>query len=407
MTAAESPPKWTFEAGELPGWAAAQPKSALPTFDFGIGIPAVTPEPVWPLVGRAILLRLAVAIGFPVMISIGGHLDKSGGWGEMAVGSCLFGFLAGLVIYLWRMSSRSKAVRLGPLHPWPLPPAPSVYVLFIPPVALPAILIFARWFYLAFENRFVGVAFASLACLAAFYYLGERPIRFMQELILANISVPATERRTRPRISGRPDLAKLGVVLLVVLLVPAYLSNFWGIVAVLALCIAEFRRSITPLMQYGNLQIVLGALWIRASKTASEYLDYSASDTYHWRPPEPLSQRRATLIALVGTFDLALLTGLSYYCPWEPFAAIFVPDFSSSFLLIPDHALNDYRWLAAPFQFANQAQPKAAYLVCFVIAIALYLLIPVLVLCLIYVEQLAELETMAQELKRSQPSPLV
>ena len=401
MTTSDAITPWTFEEGELPRWASPRGPKAPPAFDFGIGVPAVTPEPIWPLFGRIMLVRLGVALAFPAIVVLGSKLTQSGGVGEMLVGYCLVGFLVGAIIYFWMMKHRSNAQRLGPLHPGPLPAAPSVLVLFAWPVLLPAGLLAARVFYLVFENRFVGVALASLACMAVFYRFGGRPVLFMQELLLADVSVAPAERRMRGRFAGQPDLAKLATILLVVLLVPAYLSNAWAIVVVLILCGLDLQRSITPLLRFGSWPTVVAALWVRGCRLVAEDLDYAPHDLYHWRPQESLPLRRATLAGLLISLDFALLTGLAYYIPWEPFAALFVPDFKANFLAIPDYALDAYRWVLAPIRLADAAQPHAGYTICFVLAIMLYFIIPAVVLFLIYVERLAELENMAQELKRA------
>ncbi len=400
MDTSDSP--WIFDKGELPRWATLESNQTKPTFDFGIGIPAITPEPFWPLFGRLLLLRLGIAVGFPVVVAIGAHYSKTSSLFGMLVGSCLIGFLLALVIYLWTLSSRHRAQQQGALHPHPIPDPPSAYWLVIFPIFLPLALLLVRCIFFAFEARFFGVLLAAVACLALYYWRGDRPILFTQELLLAGVSVPPQVTRTRIRFPGYPDLAKMAIVLLIVLLVPAYLSNSWGILAAIVLCGLEVRRSFVPLLRFGPWQTILAALWIRATKVLFEYLDYAPQDVYHWRSPEPLARRRLTLMALLGSFDFVMLTGLAYYCPWEPFAAMFVPDFKSNFLLLSDYAQSDYRWLRAPLQLVSQAQPMSGYLVCYLFAIVFFFVLPTVVLFLIYIERLAELEILAQELKRPQ-----
>jgi len=401
MSSDESSTPWVFEEGELPRWAAPRIVKTTPAFDFGIGTPAVMPEPIWPLFGRIMLVRLGVVLAFPAIVLLGAHFSATTSVAQMLVNYCLAGFLVGAIIYFWLMKHRYDAQTMGPLHPSQLPASPSVWALFAPPIILPLALLTARLFFVAFADRFVGVALASLACLAVFHRFGDRPIGFMQELLLADLSVTPGERRTRNRFSGQPELLKLAIVLLVALLVPAVMSNAWGILAVLVLCGMEFRRTVLPLLRFGAWQTVIAALWVRARKVVAESFDYAPLDQNHWHPPESLVKRRWGLVALLVSFDLALLTSLAYYVPWEPFAALFVPNFKANFLLVSDYALNDYRWLIAPFKLTEQAQPEEGYMFCFVIAIFLHFFLPAMVLFLLYVERLAQLEILAQDLKRA------
>lgn len=404
MNLDESSAPWVFDEGELPSWAAPPVKRTKPPLDFGIGIPAVTPEPLWPVFGRILVLWLIVAASFPLIAAIGQYLNTTSGTGEMLVISCLIGFAIGLFLYLQQMYDRLTARRLGPLHPSNLPNAPSFYLVIAPPIVIPVLLLFARCFYIAFAERFIGVGFACLFCLFVFHRFGKDPICFMQELFLADLAIEPAERRTRPRISGRPNVTKLAIVLLVVLLAPAYLTNLWGILFVIALCVFDFRRSFTPLLRFGTWQTVLGALIVRARKTVFEFVEYEPSDEYHWKPAEALGSRRDTFNILLFSLGLALVSGLAYFIPWEPFAALFVPRFRTDLLFIPDYDLANYRWVRAPFALAQRAETQAAYFLCFVIAIVLSFAIPAAVLFLTYLEPLAELEAMAQEFKRKRPS---
>ena len=51
---------WTFQEGELPTWGATHANKTVPEFDFGVGVPAVTPEPLWPLFSRVMLVRITI-----------------------------------------------------------------------------------------------------------------------------------------------------------------------------------------------------------------------------------------------------------------------------------------------------------------------------------------------------------
>jgi hypothetical protein len=396
----ESDETWTFQEGELPTWGATHANKTVPEFDFGIGVPAVTPEPLWPLFSRVMLVRITIAVGFPLMIRAGASLTENYGLVEMLIRSFVVGFGLGLGLYALLVLLR---VRLAWLEDFDegLPSMPSPWFFIAMPVLAPLVVFVLRFCYILFENRFLGVGLASAGCFALFYYRGSRPIQFMQELMLADIAVSPTERRQRTRFTEPPDLRMLAAVLLAAWLIPAYLSTAWGIVGVLVVCYFGFRQNILPLFRFAHWRTALTALTLRAHETTFEYLDYQPQDSLHWNPPESLTSRRITLILLMASLDLTLVTALTYYCPWEPFAALFLPDFDTNFLLTANYSLDDYRWLNAPLSVFRQIPAAAAYL-CVAIAMVLFVVLPPLVLFVIYGARLGDLENMAQSLKRTQ-----
>lgn len=399
MNTREPDGPWTFHEGELPRWSGHHPTALNPNLDFGMGIPAETPEPLWPVFGRVLLMRLGVAIAFPFVLVLGNLAHRNLALAPVTIKACLIGFAAGLAAYLLVLYMRHRAQQLGELED--MPPKPSPLYIAVPALALPGVFLLSRLLSEAFEARFLGVAIVSAACLALFHRFGNRPIAFAQELMLAGLSVPPTIRRTRERFDGNADLKKLAAVFIAVLLVPAFFSNTLGILAVIALCYYEVRQSFLPLLKYGKWSTVLAALWKQATVVFSEYLDYQPRDDYHWRPAESIKTRRLILLSLVGAFDLAMLTGLVYYCPWEPFAAFFVPDFETNFLFVPEYAMTDYRWLRAPMELYARAVPKEGFMACYILALLLYFTLPVVVLFLVYLQPLVKLELMSQQLKRA------
>jgi hypothetical protein len=401
LSTRESDEPWTFQEGELPKWADHRAASQTSAFDFGMGIPADTPEPLWPVFGRILLVRLGVAIAFPAALFFGGPFQRNSSLVPLMIKACLVGFIIGLGLYLLTLYLRHRAQQLGPLEADGMPPMPSPLYLLAPPITLPLAVLIARLMSLAFESRFLGVAIVSACCLALFKHFGNRPVAFAQELRLADLSVLPNVRRTYARFDGSPDGRKLASVLLISLLVPSYFSNTLGIVAVVCYCFYEIRMSILPLLKYGELTTVLAALWNQAAAVFSGYLDYNPRDQYHWWPEESMKTRGVVLYALVASLDLAMLTGLVYYCPWEPFATFFVPGFETNFLFVPEYALTDYRWLRAPMELYSRAVPQEAFMACYILAILLYFTVPVAVLFLVYLQPLVKLELMSQQLKRT------
>ena len=118
------------------------------------------------------LFRLAVALGFLLVVSSGESLSNSTGVIELLVVGCLSGFGLGALLYAYSIWKRVSATNLGPLYPHSIPAASSPWLLLYAPLAVPLFLIAIRCSYWLFESRFSGVVFASLACLGVFYRFG-------------------------------------------------------------------------------------------------------------------------------------------------------------------------------------------------------------------------------------------
>ncbi len=288
---------WEFEQGELPKWSGYAPLAVSAEFDFGIGVPAVTPEPLWPPLARGLLLRLAIALLFPWAMQWGLASNQTP-LVELLSESFLIGCLIGVGLYLYVVANRrelngSEVKPQGLIKPiiYFILNQPPTYLLIVPPLGLPGLLLVIRVLSDAYDSRFNGVVIASAACLAIFYRFGKRPIDFMQELLLADPSTANAERRTRPRFDGSPDVKKLAIVLLIVLLAPTFWSTAWGLCFVLAYRAFELFRAVQSLSKYGTPRVVLTALGLRLYRIAFEYLDYAPIDVNHWRPPVSLRDR--------------------------------------------------------------------------------------------------------------------
>lgn len=392
---------WTFVEGELPAWGSTRAKRNVPEFDFGLGVPAVTPTPVWPVFSRIMLIRLAVAAGFPFLIGLGRDLARDIGFFELFYRSLLSGFIIGSILYalsIWvRVRSRNE-VYMGQLDE--LIPAFSPWLLVKAPIFFLCLGYIARISFSLFDSRFLGVGVMTGLCLAAFYRFGSRPIHFMQEFMLTDVGVPDVERRQRPRIETAPDVQLLAIILLIAWLVPAYLSTAWGIVAVIGACCYGFRKNIMPFVRFAPWRTVLAAMGIRAQRLICEYIDYQPTDDIHWKAPEDLARRRWTLALLLVSLDLTLISALTYFCPWEPFAALWIPHTEAGILLTPDYELGNYGWLHGAQAVLDQLPPGPASL-CLAITIFLFMVTTPLVLLVVYGTRLGELENMAQDLKNA------
>jgi hypothetical protein len=392
--------KWDYSPKDLPWWARAGTSQPPDPTNPGVATPAEVPIPITPVFGRILLFRLFVAATFLFTVWIGGRLARAENLATVIVGSCLVGFIFGLLSYLRRMIVRWAADVAGPFRPETLPPMPTYRRIATPPLVAPLAIVGSIAIYTLFANRFIGLAILIPATLYAFFQFGDGPIRFMRQKYLAELHSDQTIANELRSLRARPDCLKLATFLIVAWLVPAFTSNTFGIIAVLGLCVIETKRSVQQLAGKNNWKIFLFGVWRSGVRLFHEYLDYQESDKYHWRPQETVVSRTKRAAALLLLLDLTLLVSLAYYVPWEPFAALFVPQFRADALFVPDAAMTNYRWLAAPFMLSQLADPLAGYLICFIVAIPLYLVLPLIIVYLLYLEPLTAFEAVDRHIEK-------
>lgn len=393
--------KWDYTPKELPWWA--QPRAPLPPDPMapGLGTPAKLGDLITPLLGRILPFRIFVAAMLLLTIWIGGRLADAQNLATIIVGSSLVGFILGILDYLRRVLVRSAAAGAGAFCPDELPPIPSPWLIVRPPLVAPLMIIGAIIVHALLANRFIGLTLLVPSTLAAFYISGAPPIRFMRQKYMADLRSDKSVAEALKGLQVRPDVIKLATFLLVAWLVPAFTSNTFGLIAVLGLCAFEAKRSFQQLVGLNQWSFFLFGVWRSGARLTREYLDYQQLEENNWCPEETLTWRKYRVAALLTLLDVTLLVSLAYYVPWEPFAALFVPEFRSNALFVPEAAMTDYRWLVAPFMLVRLADPLAGYLICFVLAIAIYLFLPLVILYLLYIEPLTVFESIEQHVKKN------
>lgn len=393
--------KWDYTDEELPWWAKPRARHRPDPMEPGIAIPADIGELITPILARILLFRIAVAATLLVTIWIGGRLAAAENSGTIIVSSCLVGFVFGIVSYLRRALDRSAAADAGAFRPRVLPPIPSPWRIVLPPLIAPLVIIGAISVYALLANRFIGLTLLVPATIGVFYFSGASPIRFMRQKYVAHIHSDRTVVNTIQAMQDRPDAIKLATFLLVAWLVPAFTSNTFGLIAVLGVCAFEAKRSFQQLVGGNQWSFFLFGVWRSGARLTREYLDYRQLEDNSWRPEETIRNRQYRAAGLLMLLDITLLVSLAYYVPWEPFAALFVPEFRTNALFVPEATMTNYRWLTAPFMLVRLADPLAGYLVCFVIAIAIYLLLPLIILYLLYIEPLTVFESIEQHISKN------
>lgn len=377
-------------------------------------VAAVDPHgghPVWvhearlPFLARVVGLNLAITAVVPAVLGLGYWVHRWPSYHQWLVGLFLFGFAFGIYVYLQR-DVVTKPARLHPKYPVaePTPVGTSPVVVLLLAVILPGLLMLAVVGGELFAYRFLGVALFCLLTWLAFYAWGERPIQFLREYLLAQVTMPPDVRYTWPRSPCGPDLQALAIMLLIVALVPVYTSTTHALLALVGYCLVKLYHDVQALRRHGELRRVLPYLLTRAELWAMVYLDYLdvRSDASHiWAPPASRAVRDATYRGLLVPLYLTLVVGLSFYCPWEVFAAWSVPDYEVGWFYIPQQRPAAFEWAWGPLRALWEAEPRALMMLAIAIACVLLLVLPPLVLLVIYFPRLVELERLNQLAKRN------
>jgi hypothetical protein len=195
----------------------------------------------------------------------------------------------------------------------------------------------------------------------------------------------------------------LAVILFSLLTAPILLSTAH---AILVVTLASAGSLLLKARQTGHQKPLelISYLFGRSHELATVFLNQrdvttEAERWRHWTPPIARRYRDGIALALLASLYAVLITGLTYYCPWEVFAGLFVPDFRTNMLFIPDETPQGYDWIRLPFSLAFEAKPLAGYMLTYVFAIVGFLFLPPVVLFAVYFDQLVALEGIYQKIK--------
>lgn len=370
--------------------------------------PSALEVPLYPVEARFIILQSMIAIWMPIIFFAGSLLHASRFLPEIIIGSILVAFLYGLFSYRLKINERAMIMQEMPaLREADILPAPSligmvVVPCFTWPLYVTAVSVYAIWS----GNHFVAIFLPAFLCFYAFYLYGAKPVQFWQEFLMAQPEVDPADRKFRPRGHGTPDFRLLLIILFILLTSPILLSSAhtYGLVAsVLAVTL------IVKIRRVGHRQPISLLVYLlkRCHYLLHVYLDqrdaFTGEEGREWITPSVRGTRFLIFLVLNSAVFAVLITGLTYYCPWEFFAHMFVPGFKTGFLLTHTSEPN-YGWLIEPFRIAVKAEPVAGYLFTFVAAIAGFLLFPPTLLFALYFERLIGLEFLNQDIKATRRS---
>ena len=348
-----------------------------------------------------LLTQTTVAIGMPLLFTVGHYLFATGWLPEIVIGSILVSFFLGIYSYWKNESLRRQPIghlRVDePMYKisgsfWANLLAPMIFW----PLALAATGVFSVWS----EKHFVAIAIPAFACAYLSVAYGAMPVAFLKEYFLAFPEIPPSERYYGDRGEVRPNDRLLFVVLGVLLFLPIVTS------ATVTYLLLPLILVVTVLLKLHALNRpdwirLLRYLVLRSHAFIQIYLDYhdTAEDAVrgHWIPPSTRKSRRLQFKALFAAVCALLLTSLSYYCPWEFFAWGFVPE---SRLAETSVSLGEgkFAWLFAPFAVARFADPLAGYMLTYLFALLGYIVFPPLFLFTLYFDRIVEVEAIHQRI---------
>jgi hypothetical protein len=366
-------------------------------------------HPVWvqenrkPFLARVMSLNLGLTVLVPSVVGLGYWIHRWESYYQWLVGLFIVGFGWGVARYVRRPDAQLLE-RLNPWYPVPEPTVAGIspVAVFVLAVSLPLALAAAVLGGELFAERFFGVLLFAALTVMAFARWGDRPIAFMREFLLAHPAMYPEWRYSWARSPCGPNLTVLAVIMAIVVLVPVYASAAHAIVVLVAYCAWRLTQDANVLRQYGRLSKVLPYFLRRAEISAMIYLDYIdvPSEAHHiWAPPQTLEQRRTTHFVLLGPLYLTLIVGLSFYCPWEVFAALTVPDYEVGWFFIPRARPAPFEWAWGPLRSLWQADPRALFMLAIALACVLLLTLPAMILLAIYFPRLVELEQLHQVAK--------
>jgi hypothetical protein len=288
----------------------------------------------------------------------------------------------------------------------PFQPVMFMQTLILKPLVLfplvgPAAVFASAIMQYVFADRFVPVLLLSVICVVLHWRIGPGFLQFSRDRMLAGYLVDPNTNAQLASMKLRPDLLPLCIALGIALVVPTFSSVTFGIVILVACLSAYLARRFRALCDYGAWRAVVGRLEARSQFTVYDYFDYLAHEDDHWRPPSERFRRRASLLALVLPFDLALLIALSCFFPWELCASFAVPGYNFPFSAFTHYPAADFRWLLTPIELGGEAKPPLLYFSGILIGVPLFILVPPAVLLAAYFQPFVELENMHQKLKRT------
>lgn len=364
------------------------------------GFPRKLLEPAVPWESRYLVLNLLFMLLYPATLLGGAYLCYSDWLPTLVVGSGPVALVFGTLGYLWMLRSADSLT--ASIAAEPTPRYANVFLVSLLGVPLAILAVGAAGYF--FARQFVATACWAAVTMLLFHYRGARPVRFAQEYVIASPWISRAERHYRPRGSDRPDLRFLALVLVVTLVGPPLTSLTWTIAGVAALVALKLLVSVRSLASYGSLPELTVYLVRRARVLCGAYLNYpnvTASDPQAWPAPETRDGRYVTAFLLAGSLLATLFTGLSFFCPWDFFAALTIPNYISESSPLP-RPHEAYAWMFGPWICLVAAPSKLGMLLAFSIAAALIFTTPPAILLALYFERLVAIEKLYQEAKHNQ-----
>lgn len=176
--------------------------------------------------------------------------------------------------------------------------------LFVPPVLLAAS---AGLNALAGHRAITTIILAS-ATLLVFRGFGGEPFEFYRQWLYTHPRLKPETRRAPQRVTTRPDLVLLAIVLAIAVLVPAF-SNTLALLTIAATCAFLCHRS-------GGIPRLL-ALSLRPF---GQYLACGRSTSGApgvWQPTVDMRWRQRWIVLQAGALYLTLAVGLCVFAPWD------------------------------------------------------------------------------------------
>lgn len=376
-----------------------QPATSSRAKTFGYPVP-LAPSPI-PWEAQLLIMQLALMVLYPIALGLGRTLYATDALPAAVIGSAPLALTIGTAWYvhrLWKIHVR----RSLPSAPEQLPLSYTQLFLatvFGVPLTILLFAAFGAWF----SRQLIASGLLALATGALFYYRGEFPVRFAQEYLFANPWAGRAARYDRPRDPATPDLTYLATVLTLTVIGPVFLSVAGTILVLVLYTGWKLHQSFQTLLAYGDFPQVAIYLLFRAKSLLTAYIyypDVTAADPQAWPPTETRRGRWFTAFVLAGSLCATLFTGLSFFCPWDFFAWLTVPAYSTADSELP-RTIDPFGWLVGPFVCLAAATSKTGMFLAFAIAAVLLFVGPPAILLTMYFPRLVDLEQLYQEALRN------
>lgn len=374
----------------------------------GAGSPILIIVERIPLVARALLLQVQIAVAVPLVLLAGNAMYYSRYLPEILVASCPLGFGFGMWKYFRDLKTHQEQ-KENPLQKINnrIAREPKPWEIFAWTLGPPVVLFLGSVMALWSHNRFIAATLPALLAGGVFAKWGGEPIKFYEQYLLCQVGVPGEARKKKALPEHRPDLWLFALLLMGIVALPILTSNTVALIVLtvgLAIYCGDKSSGLWRRPERRDaVQYFLFTLVYRICRRFVSYPDqfesaHPSENADKWAPPSTQWHRVFVFFTLLGSLYLVLIVGLSYYCPWEFFAKL-TTDLPNETLNSPGTTLQGYVWLFAPFIALPLADPLAVYLLTFVFAVAGFILLPPTILVAIYFPRILELEGLRQDRK--------